>query len=694
MDEKISVIVPVYKVEKELPRCVESILRQTYPNLQIILVDDGSPDRSGEICDEYAAKHENVQVIHKENGGLSDARNAGIDRADGAYLMFVDSDDYIEPDMAEKLYRALRDAGAEMSICNLRYDRSELSDADKEAYRDLYIIPDAVLTGQEIAVRRAGANDAGYWVVAVNKLYSRTLFDDVRFPVGKLHEDEFVFHRILLQCKTVACVRDALYVYVIRSGSIMQSECSVRRLDGVQAQLERAEDYITAGLPAQTICQTLMSAMYLLNIIYTSPDYWKDKTWRARYRTLLRTFRRLAPRFFLRRDVGRRERAYLFLKWIAPHLSWRLIHLNGGGLKQTVKGLLYKPYKLLYCAVLTLRLLARRIRADVLRRPIIWFIATPRHGNLGDHAIVEAQYAFFADLGLTSCITELSRENYLLLKKTLPRLTRPRDCIIVDGGGNIGTLWIEEEKKMRDIIGRFPDNPIFIFPQTAFFEDSDFGRAQMEESVRVYSSHADLTVFCRDDATYDLFCQSFPQVRALYVPDMVLYRSNEMHLQRGDRVLLCMRTDKEQTAESAQIRESVCACLENAGIEYGFCSTVADHNIGKKRRAQELQAFLKTLSGARFVVTDRLHGMLFCAVTGTPCIALDNVSRKVSGGYAWIRHLPYIRLCADADSAVRETEAFLRQIPDETAFDNTPLLPYHAQMQQIVREKCGFGKRS
>lgn len=332
MDALISVIVPVYKVEKELPRCVDSILRQTYPHLQIILVDDGSPDGCGAICDAYAAAHENVQVIHKENGGLSDARNAGIEHADGDYLMFVDSDDYIEPDMAEKLYRALQSADADMSICNFRYDCSDL--ADSEGYKDLFVIPDAVLSGREIAVRRAAENDTGYWVIACNKLYSKRLFDNVRFPVGKQHEDEFVFHHVLLQCERVACVHDALYHYVIRDGSIMRATYSVRRLDGVQASMERARDYLTAGLPTQTVCQTLMAGMYLLNTIYTSPDYWKDRTWRARYRELLRLFRRLAPRVFLKRGVGRRERAYLFLKWIAPHLSWRMMHLHDMGREQ------------------------------------------------------------------------------------------------------------------------------------------------------------------------------------------------------------------------------------------------------------------------------------------------------------------------------------------------------------------------
>ena len=361
-----------------------------------------------------------------------------------------------------------------------------------------------------------------------------------------------------------------------------------------------------------------------------------------------------------------------------------------------LKSLLYKPYMLMCRNVLRawmiLRLSVYRIRADVLRRPIIWFIATPRHGNLGDHAIVEMQYAFFADMGLAKRIAELSRQEYLVMKNRLSRWIRPCECIVIDGGGNVGTLWIEEERKMRDVIERFPDNPICIFPQTAFFEDSEYGRAELEQSVRVYSSHKDLTVFCRDTSTYELFGRSFPKVCALYVPDMVLYRSRETKTKRGGRVLLCMRTDKEQTQDSRTAQEAVVSCLENAGIDYAFCSTVVDHDVGKKKRDGALRAFSDRLSGARFVVTDRLHGMLFCAVTATPCIALDNVSRKVSGGYAWIRHLPYIRLCTDPVSAAGAVEAFVRDTPSACVFDNAPLLPYYAEMRAVVQEKCGFGE--
>lgn len=358
---------------------------------------------------------------------------------------------------------------------------------------------------------------------------------------------------------------------------------------------------------------------------------------------------------------------------------------------QFIKTLLYRPYWFLrrnaLRTLVVLRLLARRLRSDVSCQPIVWFIAAPRHGNLGDHAIVEAQYAFFADMGLASRIAELGKQEYLLVKEMLPRLIRPRDCIVIDGGGNIGTLWMEEETAMRDIMLRFPQNPIFIFPQTAFFEDSAWGEEQLRESVRVYSSHADLTVFCRDTATYDLFCREFPKVCALYVPDMVLYRSHEMHLQRGRDVLLCMRADKEKTAESQAMQDAVRACLEDAGVAFDVCSTVTDYDISKSRRASEIRAFLEKLSGARFVVTDRLHGMLFCAVTATPCIALDNISCKVSGGYAWLEHLPYIRLCTDLPSAVQAAQDFIRETPTACAFDNAPLQPYYAVMRERVEKK-------
>lgn len=239
-EEKISVIVPVYKVEPYLRQCVESIRAQTYQNLEILLVEDGSPDRCGVICEEYAAKDPRIVVIHQPNGGLSSARNTGIGQAKGAYLAFVDSDDRIAPTMLETLYRRARETGAELTLCNIRYvdecGQRILSGDPAREYR----LPEAVWTQDEFWEQKRKKASPVY-VVAWNKLYRRELFRAVRYPVGKLCEDEFVLHQIIDQCSRIATVPELLYDYCQRTGSIMTNKVNPRMLDKQEALLARAE---------------------------------------------------------------------------------------------------------------------------------------------------------------------------------------------------------------------------------------------------------------------------------------------------------------------------------------------------------------------------------------------------------------------------------------------------------------------
>ena len=177
----ISVIVPIYKVEKYLHKCIDSILAQTYTNLEIILVDDGSPDNCGKICDEYAAKDSRIKVIHQPNGGLSAARNAGLDIATGDYIGFVDSDDYIAPDMYEKLYNALVKNDADMAICDYQRFGNELP------YDEMSLTTE-VITGLQAMEKQNTVINCSF-VVAWSKLYKSFIFSNVRFPVGKINED-------------------------------------------------------------------------------------------------------------------------------------------------------------------------------------------------------------------------------------------------------------------------------------------------------------------------------------------------------------------------------------------------------------------------------------------------------------------------------------------------------------------------
>ena len=235
--EKVSIIIPVYNVERYLDRCVESVLRQSYSNFEVLLVDDGSPDNCGAMCDRWAEKDARIRVIHKENGGLSDARNAGLAAAAGNLIAFADSDDFIAADMIEKLFHALAANDADLSICNFHYvDETGAPLADMNRY---LAIRDEVLSGTEAITNMQLERDGGDYDMAWNKLYKKDLFSDIRFPVGKLCEDGFISHRLLGKCARVACISDVCYYYTQRGGSIMHSSNPLVCLHQAEARLDR-----------------------------------------------------------------------------------------------------------------------------------------------------------------------------------------------------------------------------------------------------------------------------------------------------------------------------------------------------------------------------------------------------------------------------------------------------------------------
>ncbi len=284
---EISVIVPVYKVEKYVSKCIDSIMAQTFEDIEIILVDDGSPDNCGKICDAYAEKDSRIRVIHKENGGLSDARNAGIDAARGGYISFVDSDDYIAPDMMEKLYNAINSSDADMSICNYLY----VDENGNEVYdNDNLPIKDEVVSGVEILTNKMLEHKGWYWVISCCKLYKKEIFSGLRFIREKQHEDEFIIHEVLVRCGKVAGVSDALYYYVQREGSIMNKrETSVKILDAVEAMMNRIELLYKLDCDPYVAYWTTTVAVDNICISLKKVDY-RNRENRTRYKEILDQF--------------------------------------------------------------------------------------------------------------------------------------------------------------------------------------------------------------------------------------------------------------------------------------------------------------------------------------------------------------------------------------------------------------------
>ena len=230
-NDLISIIIPVYKVEKYLEKCIESVLKQTYTNLEIFLIDDGSPDNCGKICDEYAKKDSRIEVIHKANGGLSDARNVGISKAKGRYIGFVDSDDYIKENMYEILLNLIKKYDADVSICNL-YDVIDGNEyiRNKEngirEYSRLDILKEVLL-------------DKNIQSYAWNKLYKKELFDEVKYPIGKKYEDIGTTFYIFEKCNKIVVTSEPEYYYLKRSDSLVNNVTESTVFDYMELILQR-----------------------------------------------------------------------------------------------------------------------------------------------------------------------------------------------------------------------------------------------------------------------------------------------------------------------------------------------------------------------------------------------------------------------------------------------------------------------
>lgn len=224
----ISIIVPVYNVEEYLPRCVESILAQTYKNLEIILVDDGSTDHCGSICDAYKEKDSRIKVIHKPNGGLSDARNAGLDQMSGEYVTCIDSDDFVSPFFVSNLWEALETNQCDIaSSWFIEYYSAQIVPASQIV--DIRKVE--ILTKNEYFERLLYQD--GVEISAWGKLYKSSFFKNVKYPVGKLYEDVPTTYKLIEQAKKIAVIPNIDYYYYQRENSIAQSKFSIRKMDAI-----------------------------------------------------------------------------------------------------------------------------------------------------------------------------------------------------------------------------------------------------------------------------------------------------------------------------------------------------------------------------------------------------------------------------------------------------------------------------
>jgi len=314
---KISVIVPVYKVETTLKRCVDSILRQTYADFELILVDDGSPDCCGLLCDRFAANDARIKVIHKKNGGLSSARNAGLDISQGEYVCFIDSDDYIAENYLELLYSTAEHEKADVVIGGyemvypdgntVRISRPNVQQNNKEAVQSLW-----------------RETDRGLYVIVCNKLYRKHLWKDERFPLGRSHEDEFVAHRLLYKSRKTVMIEDVVYYYVLIPNGITHNENEKTYCDYLDALKERKDFFLQNKEHALVLKSGEMLCHDILFMVYYDDKKYRMPILRKKSKKLYRN----NFHYLLRSKRSFKEKKYFTLYYIYPKLEKLLIKLR------------------------------------------------------------------------------------------------------------------------------------------------------------------------------------------------------------------------------------------------------------------------------------------------------------------------------------------------------------------------------
>ena len=314
---KLSIIVPVYNVEPYLPRCIDSILAQTFTDFELILVNDGSPDRCPQICDAYAAQDSRIKVIHKENGGLSDARNAGLDIACGEYIGFVDSDDWIEPTMYEKMLGHAEQKLADIVTCGINFlDQNNCSIGD---WRD--VKEDILSSGHAILRDLFPYQYRNILPTVNNKIYKRKIFQELRFPLGFLYEDLHIMIDTLAQTNQIVILRDNYYNYsATRPGSITNSHYSPKMFS-IMVTSKKIHNYflqnkntIQAGYALERYANHFMRHHLSVKI--------KHHTYRANFNPYFKIFPYVS--FFSSKSICKMKKLAFLLSFITPRTSLKL----------------------------------------------------------------------------------------------------------------------------------------------------------------------------------------------------------------------------------------------------------------------------------------------------------------------------------------------------------------------------------
>lgn len=617
MNQLVSIIIPIYNVESYVSQAIKSAIHQTYQKIEIILVDDGSTDNSSNICDSYAREYSNISVIHKKNGGLSDARNAGLKNANGEYVYFLDSDDWIEPYTIETLLTFANENELDVVLFDARVvDENGASYLDSNRYFRYYrqnTYPSRTsgpMMFEEMIKNREYYSSVPLLFIRKNAL--RIHFEDI------LHEDELFTIMLLYSIKSVGYYPEQLYVRRIRQGSIMTVPKTKQHYLGMSKVVTNLLHLAEKDSSVVRYACTLLQNTELIYSGLTQEDKKGVRTIRQSLLNDIKSNRyydskrlkivcsliKLYPLF----DKYRNSKYYRSLV-LTSHIS-------------KIKEYIVNLYK---------------IKTN--KEQTIYLLGTPLHGNLGDHAIAISERQYFEEILPEHAVEEINMPMLVHCKKILKHCFKNNDLLVISGGGWLGNQWYHNEVIVEYILNNFSDNKIIILPQTLYFYKNKEFAKQICKARKAFQN-TNYLLFLRDRGSCNQ-ADEFFKSKYLYAPDMALRLNLDIPTLKRSGILVCFRDDKERCMNQEE-RSDIIDKLSSEFGEIKYTTTVVS-DVNPDNRVFSVYKKLLEISRAQILITDRLHAMIFAAITCTPCIAFDNSSKKVSGVYDWIKNLKYIK---------------------------------------------------
>lgn len=632
----VSIVVPIYNVEKYINKCISSLIHQTYKNIEIILVDDESPDNAGKICDEWAAKDNRIKVIHKKNGGLSDARNAGIAEATGKYIGFVDGDDWVSINFVEDLIGALNSTQADIAICRFA-----------QVFEDGRVIvnsrlPEKVqqLTRKEFFQKllEDGEITNHVW----RKIYRRDLIKNNLFPMGMNFEDIYVMPEIGKMTNKIVEIPNIDYFYRQNAAGIIKDASKQNILDHFKATVH-AQKLISQIEPTLTRYANVWQVIKDLSIIDDLEKSSLSEGDKAELKRLLSqdikkqkiNLQDLAP-------IGKGKYSIILKKFATSLMSNSTFPekvMENKTLKD-IKHQLGRGKRKIFSLRREQKL---KDRVKQLRnKPIFWILSSPQHGNLGDQALKWGEIEFIRKYFPGYNIKLIPLDD-LEMVSTIQKFIKKEDVVALHAGGNIGTLYPGIHEKQLQALQTLKDKKVIIFPQTFYFSNDSAGKKEIEHTYSRLKEINKLQIFVRDKQSFNLVKKEMPELNVSLKPDMALALRYENKFERHGAITL-LRQDSEKTLTDKE-NDYILSTLEKeftqikASDMHLYYDGLTEEESRVKVRKQ-----LYTLAHAELGVTDRLHGMLFCAITQTPCVVVKSKSYKIQGVYEWIKQNPYIEL--------------------------------------------------